>query len=341
MNLNNYFLKSLNHIKEDCGTQYEDFIVIGEKTAKLTTFSNELRNIFFSSLEHLKVISNEEIDLQLYYVSDDSLKKPFQAPDWGNIEFDAQGYSSELEQNEISVFFQPWLRQIFMYSYKDKIGIYWVKSIEEIPWWESTFSFRTIFHMWTRDTPLQLMHAGAISTKEGKSFLLPAQSGSGKSTTTCTLFEEGYLYLGDDYVLVDTDKNIVYKMYGTTKMEWENLETRFPHLLSKTINLKERPNQKGVLYLESHTKSINSAKIYAILVPELDTINSGISKASVVRSLMAIAPTTLHHLPHNRNQSYAKITKLVNSLHNYKWKLDADRKKLIQQFEKFHNEANC
>jgi hypothetical protein len=339
MNLKKYFSNSLNHIKSNVSVVLEDTISLGGKTAKLTTFSKDLKDLFFPSLAHLKVLSDEFIDLQLYYVSDDCLDIPFSAPNWGNIEFDAQGYASELDQKEIGVFFQPWLRQIFMYSYAENIGIYWVKSLSEIPWWEATFSFRTIFHMWTRNTPLQLMHAGAIATENGNAYLFPAKSGSGKSTTTCMLSEAGYVYLGDDYVLIDTDKNIVYKLYGTTKMEWDNLESRFSHLLPRAINLNQRPNQKGILYLESNKQFKNFASICAIIVPEVNNENSGIIKASIAHSLFASAPTTLHHLPHNRSESYTKIRKLSSNLPNFIWKLNADKKILLHQFQEFYNET--
>lgn len=337
--LKEYFLQSLCHIQGNKSEVFTDCITLGGRIARLTTYSNNLRDVFFPSLMHLKIQDSEQADMQLYYVSDQDLEYPLLAPNWGNVEFNAQGYAAELDQEDIGVYFQPWLRQIFLYSYTDKIGIYWVKDVEEIPWWEPTFSFRAIFHMWTRDTYLQLMHAGAIASNDRKAFLFPAQSGSGKSTTTCTLFEEGYHYLGDDYILVDTDRNIVYKLYGTTKMEWDNLESRFPHLLSATINSQVRPNQKGILYLGAQNSSIISNTIHAVIVPILGSSDSGFSRSTVPNSIMAVAPTTLHHLPHHRNESYKKIKKLLSKTPNFIWRLPKDKKHIIQQFHTFQNES--
>jgi hypothetical protein len=53
------------------------------------------------------------------------------------------------------------------------------------------------------------MHAGGV-TKDGKGILLPAYGGTGKTTLSMALLDQGHKLLGDDLLLVDVDKQIVY-----------------------------------------------------------------------------------------------------------------------------------
>jgi hypothetical protein len=50
-----------------------------------------------------------------------------------------------------------------------------------------------------------------------------------------------------------------------------------------------------------------------------------------------MAPTTLHHLPHNRDISYQKLLRLSSSLPAYKWQLGFDISKFQSSFTNFMN----
>lgn len=336
--LKTYFAKSLELIKNTSSPVYEDHIRLGEARVRLVTYSGTAHHRFIQSVEHLLVSNTGSHDLEIYYVTDEGLDYPLPAPDWGNIEFVAQGYAKTLDQEDIGVFFQPWLRQIFLYSYEDRVGIYWCKTQSEIPWWETTFSFRALFHMWSRDTPYQLMHAAAIAIDNESAVLMPAPSGSGKSTTSQYLYQANYGYLGDDYVLVNVEEATVYKLYGCAKMEWLNLQERFPQLMTDCINLDQWPSQKGIFYPIANTHTAQAYKVQAILNPSLKAGKSGIFQVNGVKSVLSIAPTTLHHLPHHREVSLRKIQKLVMNNLNYTWHLPADSQEILDQFKSLTNE---
>lgn len=53
------------------------------------------------------------------------------------------------------------------------------------------------------------MHASGVA-RNGKGYLLPAQGGTGKTTFSIALLENGFKLLGDDLLLVDTNSGIVY-----------------------------------------------------------------------------------------------------------------------------------
>jgi len=68
------------------------------------------------------------------------------------------------------------------------------------------------------------MHGAAVSLN-GKSILLTAKGGSGKSTTALSCFFAGMSYLGDDYVTVKSgDVITTHSIYSSTKL--------FPDVLS-------------------------------------------------------------------------------------------------------------
>lgn len=336
--LENYFWECLGAVEKINARGLTDTIRLGEHHARLVTFSQEMRQVLYPALSHLETAQSSEVDLKIFYLSDEHLESAFPALDWTHMEFDAQGFSKMINQEKVSIFFQPWLRQLFIYSHEERIGIYWTKTIAEIPWWESTFSFRTIFHFWSQQTNYQLMHAGAIALDRQRAVLMPAPSGSGKSTTTCYLQEAGYGYLGDDYVLVDTLKNKVYKLYGCAKMEWDNLLERFPHLVQSCVNVALQPQQKGIFYPDEPADLGHGHSIQAIVVPKLAQREPGFEPTSAGKSLLSIAPTTLHHLPHHRSVSYQKIQSLVSGTPNFTWQLPHQPDYLLNQFKQFANE---
>lgn len=337
--LEDYFSDCLEVIETTPVTRFTKSIQLGEHYGQLITFSEDLENCYLPSLKHLVLDDcDSAFDLTIFYVSDEDLATTFPVFDWNDIEFDAQGFAQGLDQEKIAVFFQPWLKQVFLYSYEHKTAIYRTKTTAEVPWWEATFSFRILLHFWSKQTPYQLMHAGALAIDSENAVLMPAPSGSGKSTTSCYLQEAGYGYLGDDYVLVDTENARVYKLYGCAKVEWDNLEERFPHLLNQCVNLEFKPKQKGVFYPKEEQSSNHGHNIRAIITPNLSEGQKGFASLSAGRSVLSIAPTTLHHLPHHRQKSLIKIKNLTKSSKNYIWNLPPQRHQVVQQFKQFIDE---
>lgn len=54
-----------------------------------------------------------------------------------------------------------------------------------------------------------LMHSAGVS-KDGKGYLFPAYGGTGKTTTSMSLLNKGYDFLGDDLILVDPARRRVF-----------------------------------------------------------------------------------------------------------------------------------
>ena len=328
-----YFNDALS-LFEALPSYHTDQLCLAHRTVHLRTPSLALRELFIPALAHLLDTPSDELPaLTIWYAEEKDLPGKLKAPPWEG--FNGQGYNDGLDQQDVQLFYQPWQMQVFLYSRTRRTGVYWVRESQQVPWWECTFSFRILFHLWTQDLPAQLVHAGAIA-KDGEAFLITGKSGSGKSTSCLNLLRAGYQYLGDDYVWVELDEQIrVYTLYQTAKIEADNLDTRFSELIPSIRNKAEFRQQKAIF--DIHTlfpaSAIPAARVKAILLPRVTGQEcTTFEKSSAVHTLMAMAPTTLHHLPHNRAASYHKMTSISACLPSYQWQLGYDREQFITSF---------
>jgi len=336
LDLSIYFNNALS-LFESLSHVHTDQLKLANRTVHLCTPSLPLRERFLPALSHLLDIEIEKKPaLTIWYADDISLSHPLQAPPLDG--FNAQGYHPDLDQQDIQIFFQPWQTQIFLYSRSKSIGIYWVKDWELVPWWESTFSFRALFHLWTKDLPAQLVHAGTMA-RNGRGVLIPGQSGSGKSTSCLNLLRAGYDYLGDDYVWVELGVEIkVFTLYQTAKVEPDNFLMRFPEWETHLRNKADYKHQKAIFHVTDiyPEAGILSSPVRAILLPRVAHQEyTGFKKANPTQALMAMAPTTLHHLPHDRTISYRKFMKIASSLPSYHWNLGNNRDQFVESFDHF------
>lgn len=314
-----------------------DELLLAGRTVHLKTPSPALRNIFLPALQHLVAAAgNASPSLTILYAENKNLQHRLPAPAWHG--FNAQGHNAELEGSDVQIFYQPWQSQVFMYSASQNTGIYWVDDAAEVPWWEATFSFRILFHFWSAALPAQLVHAGAMA-HNGNGVLITGPSGSGKSTSCLNLLKAGYSYLGDDYVWVELEPTpAVHALYQTAKVEASNLQERFSQWLPHITNPQTYMQQKAIFHIQQLMPSgwLAQAPLKAILLPGVTgKEDTSFSRVAATQSLLYMAPTTLHHLPHGRAASYQKLSALSRALPAYKWHLGYDTAKFQSSFHNF------
>ncbi len=285
---------------------------------------------------------DSDTELTIWYAESKDLPKKLKAPPWED--FNSQGFSPSLDQDDCQIYFMPWLKQVFLYSRSKRTGIFWVNSAEEIAWWEPTFSFRIIFHWWTRDLPAQLIHAGTMALDKDSGWLITGPSGSGKSTSCLNLLKSGARYLGDDYVWAELEPvPVVYALYQTAKVEPDNLHQRFSDWKPYLLNPESYTSQKAILDIKAlfPDRWLSCVKLNGILLPKVaNTEKTVFSATPASRALIGIAPTTLHHLPHHRDLSYKKISTLSSRLPTYNWLLGTDKSQFIESFNQFVNDGS-
>ncbi len=176
--------------------------------------------------------------------------------------------------------------------------------------------------------------------RNGSGFIITGQSGSGKSTSCLQLLRSGYQYLGDDYIWVEQSGEApsVHMLFQTAKVEPDNFERRFPDWASFITNRETYRDQKAIFHIHEHFPELTTrqARVNAILLPRVTGERATtFEKASPSGALFAMAPTTLHHLPHKRDISYQKLKKLTSDLPAYQWKLGYDPGEFLQSFIDF------
>lgn len=338
--LKEYF-EQARRLMDSPGTLFRRKILIAGRCIEFITPSAELQEQMMPAFSHLPESRAKEVSLTIFYSDTASAGRRLVAPPWNN--FNPQGFHPELDQEEYQIFFQPWHRQVYLYSEKENLGIYWVDTVAEIPWWEKSFSFRIILHWWTRNKPLQLVHAGAMAPDTEGGWVITGPSGSGKSTSCMRLLESGARYLGDDYVMVSTDEQpMIYSLYQTAKLEAANIDRNFPHFREFITNPLTYREQKAILHIERSFPGIciHEIPLRGILLPKISgKKESYMEEVSPTRALIGIAPTTLHHLPHQRQQSYEKIRKLTMAVPVVQWNIGTDPYSLTKSFYEINVEA--
>lgn len=70
-----------------------------------------------------------------------------------------------------------------------------------------TLTDRLVFHVADKLTSCHCLHAASVEW-QGKAMVIPASSGSGKSSFTCWLVAQGFGYLTDELITLDSSANI-------------------------------------------------------------------------------------------------------------------------------------
>lgn len=180
------------------------------------------------------------------------------------------------------------------------------------------------------------MHAGAVAVTAEGGWLIAGPSGSGKSSTCLTLLEQGLLYLGDDYVLVKTDAPpAVFTVYQTAKLEPDNFQNRYGEFSDYLENPDTYLEEKAIfnIYQPFPDSFVASVPLQGVLLPRVTgRPDSEIVSVAGGKALLGIAPTTLRHLPHFREESYAKMKNLIQQVPILEWRLGTDKQDLIRSF---------
>lgn len=332
-----YFEKALKIVQAEANFIIEDY-TIGKRKFRVNYNSACIATNLKNSIRHLEVPKGNGYDLEIFCLDLSVMKNNIYKPDWP-IEWFINGYAKELDTERFKVFYPSEMNRIYLFDQKLNIAIVLYTKVELIPWWEKTFSFRYVFHWWTLGFNAQLIHSGAILHRKAGAYLITGASGSGKSTTCLNLLRAGFNYLGDDYVWIEKEDDWkVYCLYQTVKIVKSTLQERFPELEDVVLNKQLIGSEKYVLdcgnvYPNSMCKS---ATILGIIIPKINYSKiSSRAKASTQSAILSIAPSTLYHLPHNREIAYKKIVKLCVSVPVYSWSLAVDDGINSETFSKF------
>lgn len=252
------------------------------------------------ALSHLEIESVDNPELTVCLWDSESTNTAMLPPPWSKDCYHPKrgeiiGYNTD----RIHTSFQWGSYALSLLDRDRNLGIYWISSAKQIPYWETGSPLRTIFNVWLSQRDVQLVHAGAVGLPEG-GVLLAGKGGSGKSTSALACLNSKLFYASDDYCLISpTPTPTVFSLYNTGKKNADDVE-RLPFLASAIRN-RDRLDTEKALYFIHQTfpdKIIAHFPIKAILIPRIaGTQDTTLEPTSSTHALTALAPSTMIQLP--------------------------------------------
>lgn len=302
---------------------------IAGRTIALRFAGHALVPLLAPALEHLETTAAGPVDLTVHLFDSESTGVRMPPPPWPATAYGAKGEITGFNGARLRALYQPGINILHLLNVADASAIYWAPTFRLIPYWESSFPLRTILHWWMQSTPLQPVHSGAVGMTGG-GVLIAGISGSGKSTTTLACLDSELLYAGDDYVVVDTDEPWVHSAYSTAKLDATNVG-RLEWLRPRMANPGRLETEKAMFFLARHVPEKLSAgfPLRAIVLPRVTgRQDTAIRRATSQAALLAIAPTTVMHLPGAERATFAKITRLVRRVPSYTLEAGTDLRQI-------------
>ena len=198
------------------------------------------------------------------------------------------------------------------YNSITKRGYWQVPRLTSVEAHEFAAPFRKIFHWWSSDLGMQLVHAAAVGRSEG-GVLLVGRGGSGKSTSALSVLGHDLMFAGDDYCLVSLDGNPrVFSLYGTGKLDAQSA-SKLP-LLEQSFHASDlRIQDKAVICAAQifPESMIHQMPLRAIVVPNIAHHREPqLSRISGAEALRAVAPSTLLQMPGERALAMSRLADL-------------------------------
>jgi hypothetical protein len=244
---------------------------------------------------------------------------PMTAPYWPMSAYGPKGHIIGFNTAAIHTLYSPGIGTLHLYNRSIRSGLYWVAAADRMPQSQRSAPLREFIHWWSRDLPLQLMHAGAVGFADG-GVLLAGRSGSGKSTTALAGLASGLLFASDDYICVAlSDQPWVYSLYSTAKLVPDNLSC-FPELSDKLSNPDQLATQKAMVDVQAHfpDRLLSGFPIRSILLPRVTgDRETQLRSAAAADAVLALAPTTLAQLEGHSRETFAKIVALSGRVPTY------------------------
>lgn len=292
---------------------------IGNTTVCLKFAGDRLVPYLTRALEHLLLKDVDTADFTICIWDSESSGVNMLPPPCSTDCFTDRGDIWGLNSKRIKAAFHWIENSVNLIDLERKIGIYWVQTAKQLPYWVYASPLRTLFHWWMEYNGCQLLHAAAVGTSDG-AVLITGKGGVGKSTAALSCLQAGLLYTADDYVIVKLEPvPSVISLYSTAKLNADHIP-HFPDLSRFVNNTEKLDQEKAVIFLnhELNRNLMIEMPLKAILTPQIsDQPDSNIKSVSRWDIQRALSFTTMSQLPYVGHHTHEFISKLASSLPHY------------------------
>lgn len=260
----------------------------------------------------------------------------------GNGPGEAVGALYQYSDADVRTVYQPGFGALTVLGKRPKprrsqAAFYWMRSAEDLPYWERATPIRQLLHWWLGSYGVQQVHGAAVGLPMG-GVLFVGNPGSGKSTSALSSLQSPLLFAGDDYVAVALEPEpFVYSLYNTGKIEPHHLE-RLPHVESSIANADRLQAEKAVIYVHDHypERTTPGFPLRAILLPTLrKQSKSRIVPASRAAALAALAPSTVIQLHTAGPDALVRMKELVARVPAFVLELGSDIPQIPLAIQRF------
>lgn len=241
---------------------------------------------------------------------------PPPAPPWGQAAYrprdEIDGFGSE----QIEVAFQLASGTLILWDAAARRGIWWTRSVEEIPTWERIMPMRALLRWALRSFELALVHGAVVGSQRG-GLLLAGAGGAGKSTTALAARRLGLAALADDYAAIAPDGPVAHPLTAFAKATPRTLEL-LPELVGRLAPLPRTPEGKQAVVLDERPlRSTTGMPLRAIVLPTVGAATGEPEPVGASAAMAALAPTTLFQLPGSRPADQRMLAEIAQSLPAY------------------------
>jgi len=317
------------------------FYSVGGYPVKLQFAGHALIPLLTPALDHLVIDQTPSPSLTICLWDSESTGTYMPSPPWSLEDYFARGEIKDYNNNNIFTACNKGSGALSILNKNFSTGLWWIRNACEVPFYESGSPLLMLFHWWLRHKQCQVVHAGAVGTKDA-GVLLVGKGGSGKSSTTITCLNSELLYAGDDYcILTTTSVPSVFSLYSSGKLDANHIK-KFPHLLP-IVNNKDRTDvEKPLLFFNQHysEKIVKKFPIRAIFLPRITGLpDTTLTPTTQAVALKALAPNTLFQLLGADSLTFHEIAKFVRQVPCYYLNLGTELDKIPLVISKFLSEG--
>ncbi len=214
---------------------------------------------------------------------------------------------------------------LVMYDAETRRAVFWTRQASDIPYYEMGAPLLPVMHWWLASRGCQLVHAGAVGSRDG-GVLLVGRGGSGKSTTALACLTGGLDFVSDDYCALSTDPAYIHGLYCSAKLAADG-RNRLPALAEAIHRPEATPAEKTLYLLHRLYPGRLSAgfPLRAILLPRVaGTRETRLNPIPPAQALRALAPSTIFQLAGAGAEAFQRLAAVVRRVPSFEIAVGTD-----------------
>lgn len=302
----------------------------------LTYSSDLLEDSLFKAFEHLETsVEGIEPGFRIFACDADILNMELPGYDWLRRLADGDDVLITYNHGNLHALYNPKSGIFSLVDTARDRGLYYLPKIGDIPFYEKAAPMRMLLHWWCEKSGYVFVHGAAVAWKDN-AVLLAGKSGSGKSTTAILAAQNGFGYLGDDYVILQrSGRPVIQSAYNSVKFRWEMIQ-RLPQ--AEKLSVNQSDDDKGYFFLSGKKSDslMRRAPLKAVLLPVIENRDrTSFMRVSQSRGLMGLAASSIFQMPGSGKKTLKNLADILRDVPVYQMSLGSDNGEIVESLREF------